>query len=290
MEVIGVLGVVSSVLVIVSLVDQGARLLSNIARVSGDTRFETAKWDLWAEKKAIDAWASNMRRNKGGIPEEEKDNVEQILYAMRINLDKLETRMKKYGPFAERQDKAISNAQLMKLRVTWLNSGREEVQDLLQLVKTLTKALNIAAPPLPEYSIITGAISSGGTTSTLSRRELPTSQMRPEPMVLTTVLTPSNTESIGHREAAVIQQLIKVCATSATDMMRYDDQSRELLVKIKDKLFLWQQGLFNTDLGLEVILAEATVEVRMIREFLLASMVDIAYTEGGRGLSLIAHS
>jgi hypothetical protein len=254
--------------------------MHSIVKASGDTGFEIVTWELWAEKKAIDAWASNMRRNNGSIPEEEKENVQTILYALSINLGKLEDRMKKYEPFAKRQGKTNSATQLARLRIAWLNSGRDEVQDLLKLVKTLSKALNIAAPPLPEYSRLPGAWDQAGQSRAVQTPSPTRSQTTSTPLHERPPVAALITDSVEHQNAIVIQDLFNICARSTSDMIRYGTRSRELLARTKDRLSLWHQGLFNSALGLEVILAERNEEAKMIREFLLSCLVDIAYTEG----------
>ncbi len=86
--------------------------------------------------------------------------------------------------------------------------------------------------------------------------------------------------SVEHREAATIQELFNVCVRSISDMMRYDTPSHELLAKTMDRLSRWHQGLFNSVLELEVILAERDAEAKRIRKLLLSCLVDIANAEG----------
>lgn len=147
-----IIGLTSSVVLIISAVSQAANLSNKIIRLrqqasTADSRLQTLKWRIRTEKVRSEEWCNNVVINRTIIEPEGMTAVLEILVELREANDRISGRLNKYS-----FDKTTSVSRRLVTAAKWDNGGYDDAKDLADLMQDLNDCLVTLVPPLPSYS------------------------------------------------------------------------------------------------------------------------------------------
>ena len=139
------------VLSIVSTTKQLTGFVNSIRYV--DQRIDQQYYRLVAEREQTEAWANQIRLTAGddlrsAIPTEKYDEVSELLNKLKTYYSRAEKRYSRILGVKSREERRSN----LVAKLKYVAGDHEELKDLVDVIRSMNKALRAIAPPLPPYA------------------------------------------------------------------------------------------------------------------------------------------
>jgi hypothetical protein len=302
------------ILSVVSVTKQATTLVNSIRHV--DQKLDEQYYRLVAEREVTEAWANQVRLTAGddlrtAIPREKYEEVRTLLDKLKMYYARAETKYSKIFNSAGSRE----GVPRVVTRAKYVLAGHEELKDLVDVIRSMNKALRAIAPPLPPYaaqmyaglsgpSALTGHMNDGVTALAGRSSSYPTirrtavgsessfgptlvgstSDQPTQSLADRTTLRESPAELEDHQmedhnlHLPSLKAVYNLCSEALKELAtRWDDKQ---LKNARSRLRLWGAGLFEPPAALDKVLATDVKSSNATRQAMLWMMANLLVLAG----------
>jgi hypothetical protein len=267
--------VIVSVLSIITLANNVYNSVSRLSKsATSNNRIKTQRISFKIEIVTLEQWLKNCAMS--GTPLDGNTEVQELLREFKTQAEKVQEILTRYS-FSS--DAAESKTRKFSSRLRYESGGYEELNEMIVLMEKLNKALQTIAPPLPPgYDYTSASRNSARSAAERPSRgtfasEEDASSMRGMPPSMQSSLSETTEQEVQQN----IGSLCTACRDAFTTLSEFGQQSSQVLFECRDRLKLWETGLFaKGDLHLDLLLGASRAMNKKLAEPLASHFVEIA--------------